>query len=94
MKPGVRRAISDGLVSAGVLAGVVTVLLSIDPRMSEQVQHAVASASPSTVVGAGAALRDIGFTLFDSVRALSVEHAPLMIFVVVGTALVLFMVRT
>lgn len=95
VKSRVRRVFGDALVSAGMIAIVLAVLVSVDERVREQFRAAVDSASPSSVAaGTGTQLSEVGVALFDAARTQSIEHAPLMIFVVVATMLVLFMVRT
>jgi len=90
----VRRVFGDALVSTGVLAIVLGLLISIDDRVRERVEAAVTSTSPSSVAGAGMRLSEVWYALFDAARTQSIEHAPLMIFVVAATVLLLFMVRT
>lgn len=94
LKSRARRVCGDAFVSAGVLASVLGVLMSIDVRVREQVQSAVASASPRTVVDAGTQWRELTSALFDAAQTQSLEHAPLLIFVVVATVLLLVMART
>lgn len=90
----VRRVFGDALVSTGVLAIVLGLLISIDDRVRERVEAAVTSTAPSSVAGAGMRLSEVWHALFDAARTQSIEHAPLMIFVVAATVLLLFMVRT
>lgn len=87
-----RRVGGDALVSALVLGIVLVTLMSIDVRVREQVRTALTATS--TVSDAGARLRDVGAVVIDAARTQSIEHAPMMIFVVAATVLLLFMVRT
>ena len=89
-----RRAYGDALTSAGVLAVVLAVLISVDVRVREQVRAALPSASGSTLAGIGAQLGDGASAVLDAARTQSVEHAPMMVFVLVGAVLLLCMVRT
>ncbi len=90
----VRRVAGDLLVSIGVLGAVLGLLMSINTRVREQLHSAVNAAAPGDLGGAGGQLRDVGLTVFDAVRTQSMEHAPLMIFAVVATALLLALMRS
>lgn len=90
----VRRVYGDLLVSAGVLAAVLGVLVSIDVRVREQLQAAMSAASPAGVGDAGARLRDVTLTLVEAAWTQSIDHAPLMIFAVVATVLLLALARS
>ena len=94
MSSRVRRVCGDGLVSAGVVGAVLAVLVSFDARVREQAQTAFASASPATAADAGARLYEIGSALADAATTQSVEHAPLMIFAVMATVLLLALARS
>ena len=88
-----QRAFSDFLISAGALVALIVLLAAFDGRVREQISLRVSS--PSTqVVGAGAALQNLASVVADAVRDQSIEHAPLVIFVLAGTVLILFMLRT
>lgn len=90
----VRRMCGDLLVSAGVLAAVLGVLVSIDVRVREQVHAAVNAASPAGIGDAGGRLREVGLALFEAARTQSIEHAPLVIVAVVATVLLLALARS
>jgi hypothetical protein len=89
-----RRVWSDAAMSAGALAILLAVLISIDERVREQVGALVRGTSASTPADAGHQLREVASVLFDAAQTQSVERAPLMIFVVAATVLVLWMLRT
>lgn len=89
----VRRDVwRDALISMGVLVFVLITLMSVDARVRHQV--ALVFTTPSTMQDAGGRLGDVGSTLLAAARTRSVDHAPLMIFIVAATVLVLFMVRS
>jgi len=90
----VRRMCGDLLISMGVLGAVVVVLMSVDGRVREQLQAAVRVTSSVGLRAVGGQLREVGLTLFDAMRTQSIEHAPLMIFAVVATVLLLGLART
>ena len=90
----VRRMCGDALVSAAVVAVILGVLLSVDVRLREQLGAAVGAASAGTVADAGSRVRAVGLALFDAARTQSLEHAPLVIFAVVATVLLLALSRS
>jgi len=90
LKSRVRYFWSDALATVGVLAFVLAVLVSIDERVRERFRLVL---SPETVGGVGTQLGEVGATLFEAARTQSLEHAPLMIFIVVATVLLLCMMR-
>jgi hypothetical protein len=89
----IHRAFSDFLISAGALVALVLTLAAFDGRVREQISLRIAS--PATqVAGAGVAARNLASVVLDAVRDQSIEHAPLVIFVLAATVLLLFMLRT
>ena len=92
VKSRMQRLSGDALASAGVLGIVLVTLMSIDVRVREQVGTVIGSTSD--VGDASGRIGEIGSVLFEAARTQSVDHAPMMIFIVAATVLVLFMVRT
>ena len=90
-----RRAFGEGLMSAGALGAILLTLIAIDERVREQVWLRWASPPSGTDLSqASASLRDLSGVVFEALRDQSIEHAPLLIFGLVGTVLLLFMLRT
>ena len=89
-----RRAFGEGLMSAGVLALLLVTLVAIDPRVKEQVYLRWSAPSTAQISTAGASVRDMTSVVLDAVRDQSLEHAPLLIFGLVATVLVMSMLRT
>jgi hypothetical protein len=90
-----RNRLSDFVISAGALAALVLILASFDVRVREQFSLRVGAGQPSAqVASAGTAARELAGVVFDVARDQSIEHAPLVIFVLAATVLVLFMLRT
>ena len=87
-----RRGWRDALISMGVLVFVLIILTSVDVRVREQV--GLIFSTPSTMQAAGGRLGDVGSMLFEAAQTQSIDHGPMMIFVVAATVLVLFMVRS
>lgn len=89
-----RRLGGDAAKSAGALILLLIVLVAVDERVQEQVAKLLNAEPTSTVSGLAARMREIGTVLFDAARTQSLEQAPLLIFVVITTILVLWMFRT
>jgi len=91
----IRRAFSDTLISLGALAALLATLVFVDDRVREQVSMRFAGRTPSMeLADAGSRVRDLVDVVVDAARSQSIAHAPLLIFALVGTVLVLFMLRT
>src|SRR5688500_2398070 len=82
---------TDALATLGVLSFVMTVLVSVDERVREQMQLLF---EPGAVTSIGTRIGETGSAIVDAVQTQSVEHAPLMTFIVVATILLLGMMRS
>ena len=92
---GRRRRGGDVMISMGALAALFTTLVLMDSRVREQVSLRIGGGRASAdLVDAGSRVRDLASVVIDAVRDQSIEHAPMFIFVLVATVLVLFMLRT
>ena len=90
-----RRAFRDAFVSTAAAGSLLLVLVAADDRVREQVMRRFGAVHPSTALTqAGGQMRDVVAIALDTVRDQSVEHAPLLIFVLVATVLLLGMSRT
>ena len=82
-------------MSMGALIVLFGMLAAFDGRVREQIALRMSPGQPTAQVAqAGAALRSFSAVMFEAVRDQSIEHAPMVIFVLVGTVLLLFMLRT
>jgi hypothetical protein len=88
-----RRVLGDGLLSAGALAVLLTALVSIDPRVREQVTRLVHDSPTAGFSGVGSSLTEVGSVVFMVVKHHSIAHAPLVVFVVAAVILVIAMLR-
>jgi hypothetical protein len=91
VKSRIRHLGSDALASVGVLAFVLTVLVSVDERVREQAELLF---SPGGVGSVGVQLGQVGSALVEAAKTQSIEHAPMMTFIVVATVLLLGMMRS
>ena len=89
-----RRLGGDAVKSAGALVLLLVVLVALDERVQEHLAALARSAPTSTISGFAARVGEIATVLFDAARTQSLEQAPMLIFVVITTILVLWMVRT
>ncbi|OFW12781.1 MAG: hypothetical protein A3F70_09625 [Acidobacteria bacterium RIFCSPLOWO2_12_FULL_67_14] len=85
---------SDALASVAVLAAVLLVLVSVDVRVREQLHTAIGATTPATLADLTAQVGDAGAVLVEAAWTQSVDHAPMMIFVVVASVLLLSLVRS
>jgi len=86
------RRVWDTVMSAGVFAVVLVVLLSVDERVRRHVETRLTDVA--TFDGALSHLSEAGLMLWYTTSTQSVEHAPMMVFVVIAAVLLLCMLRT
>jgi hypothetical protein len=90
----VRRRFNDALVSAGALLIVMVALMAVDGRVRTQITSAFSGvSSPQAVTDSGGKVRYVAGVVVSAAREQSIEHAPMVIFVVAATVLVTFMLR-
>jgi hypothetical protein len=90
-----RRTVGDALISVGALAGLLLALVAVDDRVRQQVSLRFSGSSASSeLMNVGSGAREIVGVVFQAAKDQSLNHAPLMIFVVAASVLTLFMLRT
>jgi hypothetical protein len=90
-----RRVINDAMISVGALVVLLVGLVSVDDRMRERLSAALSDPPNSAQIAhVGDRISEVSRVMFMALRDQSIEHAPLVIFGVAATVLVLFMVRT
>ncbi len=90
-----RRAIGDAVMSACGALAVVFALVMFDPRVRDQINTVFDPSHPKAAIASlGGQLAGIATVLAAAARDQSIEHAPLVIFTLAATVLVLFMLRT
>ena len=87
----VKLGIREGAVSGIVFVLVLIGLVSVDPRVRDRVTDLFLSGG---VTPWGDRLGDLGGALWSALRTQSIENAPALVFVTVGTVLTLFMLRS
>ena len=90
-----KRAIGDALISVGALCALIAILATFDTRVREQLSLRISVGQPSAQMAhAEATVRNLASVVFEAARDQSIEHAPLVIFVLMAIVLFLFMLRT
>ena len=88
-----RRAFGETLMSAGTVGVLLLVLVAADSRVRDEISRRVARPSVE-LADAGQHVRDLTSIIAEAARHQSLEHAPLLIFALAATVLVLLMLRT
>jgi hypothetical protein len=87
----VGRGLGEAAGSAACFFAVLAVLIMADAQIREPIANAVAQTRSTNWIGqASAVIRVVA----DAASQQSIEHAPLLVFTVVGALLLLFMLRT
>jgi hypothetical protein len=82
-------------MSVGALCVLVGILATYDARVREQILMRVGTGQPGAqVANAESTVRNLASIVFVAARDQSIEHAPLVIFVLLAAVLLLFMLRT
>jgi hypothetical protein len=91
----IRRAVTDTLISVTALGALILMLAAFDDRVRDHLALSLAPGEASSQVAeASATARSLTEVVIKAVREQSIEHSPLVIFVLAATVLVLFMLRT
>jgi hypothetical protein len=88
------RGFREILMSAGTVVILLLVLIAADGRVRERLSRRVVAPPSVELVSAGRQLRDFTTVIAEAARDQSLGHAPLLIFTLAATVLVLFMLRT
>jgi hypothetical protein len=86
-----KRVLGDAVISLGAVLALLLMLVSVDPRVRYQIASMWGGSGTSSV---SRDLGEISTVLLASVQAHGIDNAPLMIFALAATVLVLFMLRT
>lgn len=88
------RAFNHTLISGAALAIVIVGVVLFDVRVRRAVASLVDDAPSSDLARMGSSAMQAGTMVLTTLHDQSVANGPLMIFVVIATVLMLFMVRT
>ena len=89
-----RRVFGDAMISLLALMLLLMMLVTIDPRVREQMSGLWGGAGPSAVTSVSSQVRQASTVVLSAARDHSIDNAPLVIFALAATVLVLFMLRT
>ncbi len=90
-----RLALGETALSIGAVLVLLTVLVSMDGRVRDVIALRGGAGHPvNAVAEAGGRARDLTMVVLEAARDQSIEHAPLVIFTLAATVLVVFMLRT
>jgi hypothetical protein len=90
-----KRAIGDAVMSVGALCALIALLISFNPSLRDEVSMRIAAGRPGVqAANLESTVRNVASVLFVAARDQSIEHAPLVIFVLLAIVLFLFMLRT
>ena len=95
MSAQMQSRVRGGLAAAGSLTAIVIGMMLMNDRAREQVQHLLTGRGPSPEVSSSAHhLQSALVVALDALRDQSMAHAPLTIFALAATVLLLVMLRT
>ena len=86
-----RRVLGDAVISLCALLALLLMLVAIDPRVRVQVASAWGGSTSTSV---SKDVGEISTVLLSAIQDRGIDNAPLMIFALAATVLVLFMLRT
>ncbi len=88
-----RRAFGDAMISICSVLLLLALLVSVDPRVREQLSAVWTPGAP-IAASISSHVRNVTSIVMSAARDHSIDQAPLMIFALAATVLVLFMLRT
>jgi hypothetical protein len=89
-----RRAYTETLLSLGTVAVVLLVLVGFDDQVRSEVSVRFMSNPTSELASAGHHASALSAVVYAAARDQSLAHAPMLLFALAATVLVLFMLRT
>ena len=89
-----RRVFGDAMISLGAVLILLVTLVSIDPRVRDQMSGIWGAPGTSALTNISSQLREVSTVALSAARDQGIANAPLMIFALAATVLVLFMLRT
>jgi hypothetical protein len=89
-----RRRLNDVVISILALSVLLVMLLSVDPRLRDQVQTTINTPPTSTIRSVTNDVRDMSKVVVRAAEDRSLANGPMVIFGLAATVLVVFMLRT
>ena len=90
-----KRAIGDAAISVGAVCVLFVLLVSFNAPLRDEVSRRIGAGRPTVqAANMGATVRNVASILFIAARDQSIEHAPLVLFVLAAIVLFMFMLRT
>ena len=89
-----RRAFGEALMSAATVMVLLLVLVTFDDRVRNELSMRFMDHPTEQIALAGHEARTITSVIVEAAQRQSLDHAPLLIFSLAATVLVLFMLRT
>ena len=89
-----RGVFGEALMSAGSVAVLLIVLVAADDRVREQISQRFMTRPSVELASAGHQVSSLTSVIISAARSQSIAHAPLLIFALAASVLVLFMLRT
>jgi hypothetical protein len=84
------------LMSMGAVIALLLTLAAIDDRVREQLvlRMGTPARASAEIVDTSGQMRDLAGVVYEAVRDQSIEHAPMVTFVLAGVVFLIFMLRT
>ena|SRR5258705_4441890 len=90
-----KRAIGDAVMSMGALCALFVLLVTFNAPLREEVSRRIGAGRPGVqAANMESTVRNVASILFVAARDQSIEHAPLVLFVLAAIVLFMFMLRT
>ena len=89
-----RRRFKDAVISILALSVLLLMLMSVDPRLRDQIATTVNTPPTSTIRTVTHQVQDVSKAVVSAAEDHSLANAPMVIFGVAATVLVVFMLRT
>jgi hypothetical protein len=89
-----RRAYTETLLSLATIAVVLLVLVGFDDQVRSEISTRFMSNPTQELASVGQHTRALSAVIFTAAHDQSLAHAPMLIFAIAATVLVIFMLRT
>jgi hypothetical protein len=89
-----RRRVNDVVISVLALSVLLLMLMSVDPRVRDQVQTTLNTPPTSTVRSVTSEVRNVSKVVVRAAEDHSLANAPMVVFGVAALVLTVFMLRT